>query len=62
MHKIICIAYIAFITGMAVSAVGRMPESPPEPYSWWLPLAILSIMIAPATTGYLAGRDDEKTK
>lgn len=60
MNKIAC---IAFITGLSVASVGEMLESPPEPYPWWLPpLVLLSMMVAPAISGYLAGRDDERAE
>jgi len=60
MIKIICIVYIAVIIGMTIGSVGKMPESPQEPYSWWLPFLMSGMLIFPAILGYLAGKDDAK--
>lgn len=60
MNKVICAAYIAFVTGMTVTAVGTLPKSPAEPFSWYLPIIMFALTALPAVLGYLAGRDDAK--
>jgi len=60
MNKILSVGYILFITGMAVGQVGQMPPSPPEPYSWDLPLSVFCMMLAPSLAAYFAGKEDSE--
>jgi len=59
MYKLICVAYIAVITGMAISSVGDMPKTPAEPFTGSLVLLMFLLLVIPAVLGYLAGKDDD---
>lgn len=59
MNKILTLLFIAFVTGMAASDVGRMPPEPTGPYPWWLPLVMFLFMAIPSLCAYLAGREDQ---
>lgn len=51
------IAYIAGMVGIAWAHVGEL-SGPSEPFSWWLPIGMLTLCGFPFVLGYLAGRDD----
>jgi len=58
MNKIICVGYIMFVVGMTTASVGQLPKTPPEPYSWWLPILMFGMLALAATLAYLAGKED----
>lgn len=51
------IAFIVFMTTIALVTVGEMPKQPPHPTPWWVPLMMLGVTGIPFLCGFLAGRD-----
>ena len=56
-YFVIGIAFIAFVVGNAVASVGELSKTCGDPYPWWLPLEILSILAAPFICGFFAGSE-----
>jgi len=51
---VVGIAYIGVMVGIAWNSVGQI--SPPGPYPWHLPLAMLVVTGGPFILGYIAGK------
>ena len=58
MNKLICVAYIAVLTGMTIGQVGEMPNNQAEPIPWWLPFIMFGLLATAAILGYRAGKED----
>lgn len=58
MYKLCCVGFITYMTGMAAAKVGEIPKNPTEPFSWWIVLMMLWIMVFPAILAYMAGKED----
>ena len=58
LNKLICVAYIAGLTGLALDQVGEMPNFPEEPFSWSLPFIMFGLLATAAILGYRAGKED----
>lgn len=56
MFKLLCVALITFLTGMAVSDVGTVSEA--TTYTWALPMVLCGLLTTVAVLAYAAGFKD----
>ena len=52
------VAHIAFFLGLACADIGEVRTAEPKPYTWRLPVAILSIVLPPFILGHMAGGEE----
>lgn len=57
-EKLIAVAYISLITGIAFESAGKIPVQSAEPYSSMLPLKMFVLLAIPYVLGYFAGKKD----
>ena len=55
---VIGVAWIFLLTGMAMAAVGQVPDNPLEPYPSYMPFLIFFVVVVPFVCGYMAGRQE----
>ena len=58
MTKLVLSVYITAFTMLAVMAVGKVPETCGEPYSYSLPIIVFSMLFIPALLGIIAASED----